>query len=107
MGGESGPAWEQDIATLFSEHFTKKANGSLLVENRDKLKSQAYECLKEAGSWTLTVKEIIPSFEGTKCTLRYTLTTEKAGAYDVIALLCSKDGRHIDYVEEFYYPLSP
>jgi ribonuclease I len=103
MGNSTNTAWAKDINDLFSENFTKTANGQVLVNNRSELQQQITTCIEGAGLWTIQEKDIIPSKDGQKCTIRYIISTEKAGTFDVMALLTSADGQKIDSVDEVYY----
>lgn len=106
MGCSSDTAWEKDIDSLFSQDFTKTANGQVLVKNRSELLQQITACIDGAGFWAIEEKDIIPSKDGQTCTIRYVITTEKAGAFDVMALVSSKNGQTIDAVNEVYYLMS-
>ncbi|MBX9585976.1 MAG: hypothetical protein K2X50_01845 [Gammaproteobacteria bacterium] len=101
-----GQGVEQDyeaiITELFSPEFKKTANGDVLVSNRSQLFSQCENCREMAGKWTIQSTDIIPSADNTQCTIRYLLTSEKAGQFDVIAIMTISNGL-IDRVDEVYY----
>lgn len=90
------------IELIFSKDFKKIANQEELVSDRAGLEPQLENVKALFGSWEKEVKYIIPSACGTKCTLRYTLKSEKAGDFDVFAVLTSQDGKHIDVIDEIY-----
>jgi hypothetical protein len=54
-------------------------------------------------SWSIEVKYIMPADEGHKYVVRYLLTTDHSGTFDVITLLGSSDGIKIDLIDEVYY----
>ncbi len=101
-----GQGVEQDYETiinaLFSPEFTKIANGDVLVTNRSQLLSQCKNCREMAGKWTIQSTGIIPSADNAQCTIRYLLNSEKAGQFDVIAIMSLSNGL-IDRVDEVYY----
>ncbi len=105
MGAKEEDFWIRDIDTLFSEDFTKKANGQFLVNSRSELQKQITLCVSQSGLWKIEEKEIIPSHDGKKCTNRYIISTEKAGSFEVIAIIYSKDGEKIDSIEEVFYQI--
>ncbi|MBS0186245.1 MAG: hypothetical protein JSS34_07940 [Proteobacteria bacterium] len=88
--------------TLFLPIFKKIANGEELVSDRSKLLNQLKGVRDFAGKWTIESKEIIPSKDNTKCTLHYLLHSEKAGDFEVIAILRASKGK-IGQIEEVYY----
>lgn len=90
---------------LFSPTFEKIANGTVLVANRDALAQQMCDVRGFAGSWRVIDKPTIASTCGTQCVLRFVLETEKAGAFEVMAHLLSRDGVHIDRIDEIYYQM--
>jgi len=91
------------ISQLFSPAFTKTANKSVLVPKRDDLNKQLTDVKGFAGNWSINETFLIPSADNTKCTIRYSLVSEKAGTFDVIAVLSSVDSQHIDSVDEIFY----
>lgn len=93
------------VLGLFSPTFEKIANGTLLVANRDALAQQMCDVRGFAGNWQVTDKPTVVSCCGTQCVLRFILKTEKAGAFDVMAHLLSRDGAHIDRIDEIYYQM--
>lgn len=94
--------YESIINALFAPDFTKIANGDILVSNRSQLFSQCKNCRDMAGKWTIQSTDIIPSSDNTQCTIRYMLTSEKAGQFDVIAIMSISNGL-INRVDEIYY----
>jgi len=90
------------INALFSPKFKKIANGNELAAERAQLLSQLLAVKDFAGSWAIQSQEIIPSHDNTKCTIRYFLTSEKAGRFDVIAILSASEGQ-IERIDEIFY----
>lgn len=105
MGKEEGQEWQEEVSLLFSSFFKKVANGEILVAKASDLMSQIEQCRALAGAWTIEVIYVIPAKDNTSCTIRYVLRSEKAGDFDVIALLKSQNGIHIDQIDEVYYQL--
>lgn len=106
MGRPGTSGWVSTLPTLFSSQFHKIANGTVLVQNRSELEKQILQCREDAGPWQIEEKEMIPSQDNSKCTLRYVISTEKAGKFDVIAILSSTNGRQIDSVDEVFYQIA-
>lgn len=105
MGSSETLDWHEEINALFSEDFTKIANGNTLVKNRSELQEQIIMCRKGFGSWNITVTEIIPSPDNQKCVIGYMLLT-KTVSFDVIAILSSQNNQKIDSIDEIYCELS-
>ncbi|MBA4749465.1 MAG: hypothetical protein H2057_02475 [Alphaproteobacteria bacterium] len=105
MGKEGGQEWQEEVSLLFAPSFKKIANGEVLVAKASDLISQIDQCRALTGPWTLEVIYVIPAKDNTSCTIRYVLRSEKAGDFDVIALLKSQNGTHIDQIDEVYYQL--
>ncbi len=99
--------YSDEISNLFSDHFSKTANGEVLVSERSVLEAQIEDCREEFGSWSIEVDAVIPSQDNKMCTIRYKVLTQKAGTFDVIALLKSEDGIKIDSINEIYYQMKP
>jgi hypothetical protein len=93
------------IEKLFSREFKKIANGAELVSKRENLEAQLAGVKDFAGEWTIEAKMIIPSACNKKCTIRYELSSEKAGRFDIMAVIGSEDGRKIDLVDEVFYQM--
>ena len=93
------------ISGLFEDKFQKIANGAVLVANRNGLADQLSEVKNIAGKWALDVKDIIPSRDDKKCTIRYVISTEKAGKFDVLAVLSSNNGMQISKIDELFYQI--
>ena len=93
------------IENLFSVNFSKIANGKVLVAKADELKGQLLAVRDFAGGWTLDVKQVIPSANDHSYVVRYILNTEKAGGFDVMAIIGSSDGIKIDFIDEIYYQI--
>lgn len=70
MGAAQTMNWSSEINTLFSESFTKVINGSMLVMLRSDLNEQIAQLRAVVGTWTIEEKDIIPSLDNKKCTLR-------------------------------------
>ncbi|MBX9804218.1 MAG: hypothetical protein K2Y18_00505 [Alphaproteobacteria bacterium] len=94
--------YEKVINTLFSQNFKKIANGIELLPERAQLLPQLNGVKDFAGTWAIQSQEIIPSFDNMKCTIRYSLKSEKAGEFDVIAILKAHQGQ-IEQIDEIYY----
>ena len=105
MGISETLDWHEEINTLFSEGFTKIANGNTLVKSRSELQEQIIMCRKGFGSWNITVTELIPSSDNQKCVIRHMLLT-KTVSFDVIAILASQNSQKIDSIDEIYCELS-
>lgn len=91
---------------LFSPAFKGFANGQLLAAKPDGFEKHLADTKEEIGKWLVDVRSCIPSADGKHCTLRYVLTTEKEGKYDVFAVLSSHEGERIDALDGVYYALS-
>jgi len=94
------------IEDLFSHEFKKVANGQILISRKDEIENQLNGVKDFAGNWSITEKLIIPSQDNKICTIRYLLESEKAGIFDIIAILTSSNGSKIDSIDEIYYQLS-
>jgi hypothetical protein len=94
--------YEGLINDLFSPNFKKLANGNELAGERAQLLSQLIGVKEFAGNWTIQSQEIIPSLDNNKCTIRYFLDSEKAGQFEVIAILSAPHGQ-IERIEEVFY----
>jgi hypothetical protein len=94
-----------DIAeTLFSPQSKKIINGKEAVGKRSDLEKQLTDIRAVVDGWTeITDIFTIPSADGKSCTFRYLLNAPKVGWFDIIAVLCSSDGEHIDLIDEIYY----
>jgi len=90
------------IEKLFSPGFEKTANTQRLVNGRDNLEPQLSSVRAAAEGWNILVKEMIPSADNKKCIISYSLVSKKLGTFDIIAILTSSDGAHIDSVTEVY-----
>lgn len=101
-GGGDLSVFEEVVNTLFSSQFKKVANGSELAGDRAQLLPQLKAVKDFAGNWQVDSQLVIPSQDNTKCTIRYFLNSEKAGRFDVIAILTSSNGQ-IDRVDEVFY----
>ncbi len=97
--------YEEVIKALFSADLKKLANGQELVAKREGLGQQLAGVKAFAGNWTINEKLIIPSADNKQCTIRYVLSSEKAGQFDVIVVLTSADGKQIDAIDEIYYQI--
>ncbi len=105
MGDPLQSDWSQEIADLFSEGFTKAINGRTIVKNRAELQERIIECREDSGAWTIMAQPVIPSRDGTQCVAPYFLASEKRGKFEVMALIVSADGKHIDSISEIYYQI--
>lgn len=105
MGASENQSWLENINLLFSEKFTKRVNGELLVATRSELENQIIQCHKDIGSWKIREKEIIPSKDNQTCVIQYIISTEKAGDFEVIAILKSSNAKEIDSINEIYYQI--
>jgi hypothetical protein len=90
------------IARLFSPKFIKIANGNELARERSELLKQLSSVKEFAGNWSIKSHEIIPSLDNKKCTIKYSLQSEKAGQFFIIAILTATDGQ-IDKIDEVFY----
>ena len=102
-GQSTRPDYEEVIKELFSTDLKKVANGQDLVAKRDGLGQQLAGVKAFAGNWTINANVIIPSIDNKQCTIRYVLSSEKAGKFDVIAIISSANGKQIDAIDEIYY----
>jgi hypothetical protein len=102
FGQNVGQDYEEIVNTLFTPDFKKIANGNELASERARLLPQLKGVKDFAGAWSIQSLEIIPSADNAKCTIRYYLNSEKAGQFEVIAILSAKVGL-IDRIEEVYY----
>ena len=91
------------INNIFDDHFKKIANGVVLVAKKAELFNQLSSVKEFAGNWSILEIENIPSADNKKCTMRYILQSEKAGLFEVIAIMSSADGCKIDCIDEIYY----
>jgi hypothetical protein len=105
-GQSISPDYEEIINELFSVDFKKVANGQELVAKRDGFGQQLAGVKAFAGNWIINANIIIPSVDNKQCTIRYILSSEKAGKFDVIAILSSNNGKQIDTIDEIYYQIS-
>ena len=94
--------YEAIINTMFTSKFKKIANGNELASERSQLLAQLFSVKDFAGKWAIESQEIIPSQDNTKCTIRYFLASEKAGRFEVIAIIRANNGQ-IDRIDEVYY----
>jgi hypothetical protein len=94
--------YSEIIEGLFSPNFQKIIKRKVEVANRDALETQLKGVRDVVGSWTIEVKDIIPSADNKKCTVRFVLNTPEAGSFDVLKVLSSKNGKTIDKVDELY-----
>jgi hypothetical protein len=94
--------YEKIINELFSPHFKKIANGDELTSTRSQLLSQLNGVKDFAGQWIIESHEIIPSQDDKKCTIRYCLDSEKAGKFEIIAILKMSEGK-IEQINEVFY----
>ena len=107
VGQKGGVDFEKVLPLLFSESFTKTANGVQLVSHRNGLKDQLLGVYKAAGKWDIDVKEISSFQDPQRCLIRYFLTSEKAGKFDVMATLRMNKEGLIEEIDEIYYqPIS-
>jgi hypothetical protein len=97
--------YETIIESLFSPTFKKIANGNQLVGNRGELNTQLGGVREMACDWNIDPTFIIPSDDGKSCTFRYKINTEKAGTFDVLAVMGSANGELIDNIDEVYYQI--
>lgn len=102
---ESEKASDHVIYELFAPDFKKIVNGNL-VADRSSLKVQLNNVKNMAGSWTIEPKEIIPSEDNKACTVHYIVTTEKAGSFQVIAILKSSNAQEIQSIDEVSYQIA-
>ncbi len=104
-GSHASKDYPSIIENLFSPEFRKTANGQILTHQASELEGQLLSVRNFAGTWSIHPKEIIPSACDKKCTIEYTLTSEKAGTFHVIAILTAKDQK-IDSIHEVYYQIT-
>ena len=91
------------IEKLFTADFQKIANGIILTLGRKELENQLTEIKEKTGNWTIETKKILPSADNKECTIRFMAETEKAGKFDVLAVLSSEDNLQISKIDEIYY----
>lgn len=60
----------------------------------------------DRGSWNIQVNQIFPSYDNKICVIRYIISTEKVGSFDVMALLKSDNGQTIDAIDEIFYQIT-
>lgn len=94
--------YEGVVEKLFSPTLKKLANGNVLASQRAELLTQLNEVKDIAGKWTIESQEIIPSLDNTKCTIKYSLSSQKAGRFEIIAIITAPQGR-IDRIDEIFY----
>jgi hypothetical protein len=94
--------FDQQIDDLFHASFKKVANGQELVGKRDQLLAQLRGVKEFAGNWTIDSLDILACDDQSKCTIRYILTSEKAGQFEVIAIMSAQQGRIESIIEVFY-----
>ena len=87
---------------LFSHDFKKIANGQEQVSNLTMLLPQLETVKGFAGNWTIKNQETIPSQDNTKCTIKYSLDSQKAGRFEAIAILTIADNK-IKEIDEIFY----
>ncbi len=97
--------FKETIENLFAIKFKKIANGVELVTERDELEKQLASVKVFAGNWIMRENYIIPSADNKQCAIRYILSTDKGGNYDIMAVLSSVDGKKIDLIDEVYYQI--
>jgi len=102
FGQDVAHDYDDLISTLFTADFTKIANGDELASERSQLLTQLRSTKEFAGTWSIQSVEIIPSADEAKCTIRYFLNSEKAGQFEVIAILSAKQNL-IHRIDEIYY----
>lgn len=105
FGQRANMNYSELINNSFSSDFKKIANGSTLVNSRDELENQLNGVREVAGNWKINETYIIPSEDGKQCTFRYLIKSDKAGTFDVIAVMESNDGVLIDNIDEIYYQM--
>ncbi len=93
------------IESLFSSAFKKIANRTELVSERARLEQQLADVKAAAGNWTMREKSTIPSADNKQCVIWYVLETEKAGSFEVMAILRSSNGNQIDSIDEVYFQI--
>lgn len=93
------------IEKLFTTDFQKIANGIILTVGRKELENQLTEIKKTTGNWTIEPLKISPAANNKECTIRFMAETEKAGKFDVIAILSSEDNLQINKIDEIYYQI--
>lgn len=98
--------YQKIVEDLFVNSFAKVANNNCLVAKREDLLAQLLEVKNLAGAWKVIEKDTIPSQDNKKCTIRYILETEKAGAFDVIAILSIAPGNKIERIDELFYQMA-
>jgi hypothetical protein len=103
---EFGQDLDQDyddiINHLFASDFKKIANGNELAGERAQLLPQLKGVKEFAGTWSIQCVENIPSADDEKCTIRYYLNSQKAGQFEVIAILSARQGL-IHRIDEVFY----
>ena len=104
-GQSASKALPDAYKNLFSPKFRKIGNGKLLADKQGDLEKNLADTKEEIGKWQINVHSRMYSADGKHCTLRYVLSTEKEGKYDVLAVLSSHDGEHIDSIDGVYYAL--
>lgn len=98
--------YQKIVEGLFVNTFHKNANNSCLVAQRDELLGQLLEVRNAVEGWKVSEKEIIPSQDNKKCTIRYVLETKKAGSFDVIAILKIASEGKIEGIDEVFYQIA-
>jgi hypothetical protein len=86
-------------------HLRRSANGQELVGHRQQLIAQLQGIKEFAGNWTINCLDLIVANEENKCTVRYILSSEKAGQFEVIAIITAQNNR-IESIHEVYYQIS-
>lgn len=88
---------------LFNPDFEKIANGIILTFGMKELENQLNEVKKTIGGWTIETIKILPSTNNKECTIRFLAETEKAGKFDVLAILYADNNMKINKIDEIYY----
>lgn len=102
FGQDSSQDYDDIILKLFTADFKKVANGNELAQERAQLLAQLNSVKDFAGTWSIQTLDIIPSADDRKCTNRYYLKSEKAGQFEVIAILSIRQGQ-IHRIDEIFY----
>lgn len=103
--GSNDASYQSEIDQLFTSDFQKIANKNSLVSGKDELESQLKSVKEFAGNWLIVSIYNIPSKDDKSCTIRYELHSEKAGNFDVMAILSSENGKQINKVDEVFCKL--
>ncbi len=91
------------VPDIFTDDVVKITDGQKIAKGLKNLEQHCMELRSKYKSWYIGVKSEIISSDNNSATIRYQITTDEVGIFEVVAFLKFSKDHRIKEINEFYY----